>query len=96
MSGIYVREPTETSKAPELYVTPAVTEQQYQQVRHAVQHSASCTSSNIAFFVEGLCMLASFSGLCAHWVYSEGPSQASHQSMFVGCVFAFHWGADRV
>jgi hypothetical protein len=31
MSSIYVREP-DTSKVPELYVTPAVTEQQYQQV----------------------------------------------------------------
>jgi hypothetical protein len=36
MSGIYVREP-DTSKAPELYVTPAVTEQQYQQVRNLAE-----------------------------------------------------------
>jgi hypothetical protein len=32
MSGIYVREP-DSPKAPELYVTAAVTEQQYQQVQ---------------------------------------------------------------
>lgn len=33
MSGIYVREP-DSPKAPELYVTAAVTEQQYQQVHN--------------------------------------------------------------
>lgn len=46
MSGIYVLEPN-TAKAPELYVTPAVSELQYQQVRGVCLGSYCSTHSEL-------------------------------------------------
>lgn len=81
MSGIYVREP-DTEKAPELYVTPAVSELQYQQVRGVCLGSYCTTHSVCGYAVHTMFVGAHKLGCSSRcskdtWLRGQGAEKQS-------------------